>query len=138
MPPSKHIGPARGEGTLEAVPQDETDVTYAPKISKAQAKLDWRREAVVLERQVRAFNPWPVAQASLDDGRTLRIWGAVSIDAASTAPPGTVLSEGPDGIDVVTGKGLLRIEALQPPGSRPMEASAYLNAHSLSGQRFVV
>lgn len=126
------------DGTLEAVPQDETEVTYAPKISKSQAKLDWRREAAVLERQVRAFNPWPVAEAGLDDGRTLRIWGAQSLDASSTAAPGTVLAEGPDGIDVVTGKGLLRIVTLQPPGSRPMDASAYLNAHSLSGHRFVV
>ena len=92
----------------------------------------------MLERQVRAFNPWPVAEAGLDDGRTLRIWSAVSREASSTAAPGTVLSSGPDGIDVVTGKGLLRIETLQPPGSRPMDASAYLNAHDLSGHRFVV
>ncbi|NNC66381.1 MAG: methionyl-tRNA formyltransferase [Gammaproteobacteria bacterium] len=126
------------DGTLEPVPQDEAEVTYAPKISKAQSRLDWRREAAVLERQVRAFNPWPVAEARLDDGRTLRIWGAESLEVSSTAPPGTVLATGPDGIDVVTGKGLLRIETLQPPGSRPMDASAYLNAHSLSGQRFVV
>ena len=125
-------------GTLEAEPQDETDVTYAPKIGKAQAKLDWRREAEVLVRQVRAFNPWPVAEASLDDGRTLRVWSAVSLDASSTAPPGTVIAAGTDGIDVATGKGLLRIEVLQPPGSRPMDASDYLNAHSLSERRFVV
>ena len=125
------------DGSIEAVPQDETEVTYAPKIGKSQAKLDWRREAAVLERQVRAFNPWPVAEATLDDDRTLRIWAAESRDASATAPPGTVLSEGPEGIDVVTGKGLLRILSLQPPGSRPMDASAYLNAHSLSGHRFV-
>jgi methionyl-tRNA formyltransferase len=126
------------DGTLEPVPQDETEVTYAPKISKAQSKLDWRREAAVLERQVRAFNPWPVAEARLDDGQALRIWSAESLEASSTAPPGTVLATGPDGIDVATGKGLLRIVTLQPPGSRPMDARAYLNAHSLSGQRFVV
>ncbi len=126
------------DGSVEAKPQDETDVTYAPKIGKAQAKLDWRREAEVLVRQVRAFNPWPVAEASLDDGRTLRIWSAASLDASSTAAPGTVMAAGPDGIDVATGKGLLRIEVLQPPGSRPMDASDYLNAHSLSGHRFVV
>lgn len=126
------------DGSLEAVAQDSAEVTYAPKIGKAQAKLDWRREAEVLARQVRAFNPWPVAQAELDDGRTLRIWRAEPLDASSTAAPGTVLSAGPEGIDVATGKGLLRIEALQPPGSRPMDASAYLNAHSLSGHRFVV
>lgn len=124
-------------GTLEAMPQDEAEATYAPKIGKAQAALDWRREAAVLARQVRAFNPWPVAEAGLDDGRTLRIWSAHSLEASSTAEPGTVLSTGPDGIDVVTGKGLLRIDALQAPGSRPMDASAYLNAHSLSGHRFV-
>ncbi len=126
------------DGTLQAVPQEETEVTYAPKLSKSQARLDWRREAEVLERQVRAFNPWPVAEAGLDDGRTLRIWSARSRDASSTAAPGTVLATGADGIDVATGKGLLRIETLQPPGSRPMDASAYLNAHSLSGHRFVV
>lgn len=126
------------DGSLGHVEQDETEATYAPKIGKAQARLDWRREAAVLARQVRAFNPWPVADAELDDGQTLRIWGARSLDVSSTAEPGTILSTGPDGIDVVTGKGLLRIEGLQPPGSRPMDASAYLNAHSLSGRRFVV
>ena len=126
------------DGTLEPVPQDEAEVTYAPKIGKAQAKLDWRREAAVLERQVRAFNPWPIAEATLDDERTLRIWAAVSLEASATAPPGTVLSAGPDGIDVVTGEGLLRIQTLQPPGSRPMDARDYLNAHDLSGHRFVV
>jgi methionyl-tRNA formyltransferase len=126
------------DGTLEPAPQDESEVTYAPKLSKANAKLDWRREAVVLARQVRAFNPWPVAEAELDDGRTLRIWRARSLEASATAAPGTVLGARPEGIDVVTGKGLLRIDTVQPPGSRPMAAADYLNAHSLSGNRFVV
>jgi len=126
------------DGSLAPVEQDEAETTHAPKIGKAQARLDWRREAAVLARQVRAFNPWPVADAELDDGQTLRIWRARSLDASSTAEPGTILSTGPDGIDVVTGRGLLRVEALQSPGSRPMDASAYLNAHNLSGRRFVV
>ena len=125
------------DGTLEPKPQDAAAVTYAPKITKQQARLDWRNSAAALARQVRAFDPWPVAEGVLDDGRILRFWRAKALDDSTAAEPGTILSADPAGIVVATGDGRLRIDVLQPPGSRPMSARAYLNAHSLAGHRFV-
>jgi methionyl-tRNA formyltransferase len=125
------------DGSLHPTQQDASAVTYAPKIAKQQARLDWREGAAVLARRVRAFNPWPVAEGCLDDGRILRIWRAHALDEPAAAEPGTIVSAAPEGIDVATGDGRLRIETLQPPGSRPMAAQAYLNAHSLTGNRFV-
>ena len=125
------------DGSLEPLPQDAAAVTYAPKIAKQQARLDWHHGAAALARQVRAFNPWPVAEACLDDGRILRIWRARPLDEPAASRPGSIVSAEPAGIVVATGDGRLRIEMVQPPGSRPMSAQAYLNAHSLAGNRFV-
>ncbi len=125
------------DGTLEPKPQDAAAVTYAPKITKQQARLDWRSAAVALARQVRAFDPWPVAEGVLDDGRILRFWSAKALDDSASGEPGAIVSADPAGIVVATGDGRLRIDVLQPPGSRPMSARAYLNAHSLAGHRFV-
>jgi len=124
------------DGSLRPVPQDESLVTFAPKIAKQQARLDWHDSAAALARRVRAFLPWPVAEGRLDDGRILRIWRAQPI-VAPPAEPGRILAEGATGIDVATADGCLRIEMLQPPGARPMSAQAYLNAHSLKGHHFV-
>lgn len=124
-------------GQLVATPQAETLATVAPKLAKSDAALDWRRSAIELERQVRAFNPWPVAEASLDDGRRLRVWEAVAMPAAGAALPGAILDAGRAGIDVATGDGALRLVKVQPPSSRVMDAAAYLAAHSLEGAAFV-
>ena len=91
-----------------------------------------------LARQVRAFNPWPVAEAALDDGRRLRVWQAAAIDAPhGAAHPGTIVAAGVPGIDVAAADGVLRLLRVQPPSSRAMEASAYLAAHSVAGAKFV-
>jgi methionyl-tRNA formyltransferase len=124
-------------GTLAAVPQDGRFATHAAKIGKHEAPLDWRRDAAALERQVRAFNPWPVAEAATEDGRRLRIFAAVATDGAGSAPPGEILAANAAGIDVATGGGVLRISRLQPPSGRVMDAEAYLAAHPLAGTRFV-
>ena len=124
-------------GELAALPQDESSATYAPKIAKADAVIDWRAPAAVLARRVRAFNPWPVAEAELTSGQRLRIWFARALDAAAGAAPGRIVATSPAGIDVATGDGVLRIEQLQPPGGRPMPAAAYLAAHSLDDASFV-
>jgi methionyl-tRNA formyltransferase len=124
--------------TLAASAQDPRAVTYAPKITKRQARLDWRRSAVELARQVRAYDPWPVAEARLDDGQVLRIWRAQALDRPAGGPPGTIVAAELAGIEVATGAGRLRLEMLQPPGSRAMSAQAYLNAHRLSGMRFAL
>jgi len=125
-------------GTSEAVPQRSELATLAPKIAKGDGMLDWHVPAVELERRVRAFNPWPVAEGVLAPGGRLRVWDAVVVDAAvSGARPGAIVRATRDGIDVATGDGVLRLTKVQPPSARVMDAAAYLAAHSLSGAAFV-
>jgi len=107
--------------------QDESLVTYADKLSKLEARLDWRQTAVQLDRQVRAFNPWPVAESLLGD-RTLRIWRAQVVSEQTSAEPGSVLA-GRKTWDVATGDGVLRLLEVQLPGRRRIRAEDYLNAH---------
>jgi methionyl-tRNA formyltransferase len=123
-------------GRLQATPQDEARATYAPKIIKSSAALDWRKPALELERKVRAFNPRPVAEGSMTDGRRLRIYRARALEGAARAPPGTISGTSPHGIDVVTGGGILRLEIVQPDGAKAMDAAAYLAAHRVDGSAF--
>jgi methionyl-tRNA formyltransferase len=111
--------------TLVARPQPEEGVTYAHKLDKAEAKLDFTRPAIELERQVRAFDPWPVAEGELG-GEPLRIWAARAIEGRGT--PGTLLGMSRDGIDVACGEGALRVTALQRAGGKRITAADYLNA----------
>jgi methionyl-tRNA formyltransferase len=126
-------------GTVVEVPQPETGVTYAQKISKAEALLDWREDAVLLARRIRAFNPAPVAETRWD-GAQLRIWDAETPrqPACDSAPvlPGTVLGASAEGIAVACGEGVLRITRLQLAGRRPMAAGEFIKAQRLSGARF--
>ncbi|MEO8466450.1 MAG: methionyl-tRNA formyltransferase [Gammaproteobacteria bacterium] len=125
-------------GTSKPNPQHAELATLAPKISKGDGVLDWRASAVELERRVRAFNPWPVAEGLLDSGGRLRVWDAVVVDAAaSDARPGAIVAATRTGIDVATGDGVLRLTKIQPPSARVMDAAAYLAAHSLTGAAFV-
>ncbi len=130
--------PGLVQGTLVPQPQDETQATYAPKISKADAALDWRQPAEVLARRVRAFNPWPVAEAVLRGGGRLRVWRAHALAGGADAAPGQIVATGSAGIDVATGAGVLRLTEVQPPGGRAMPAAAYLAAHPLDGAAFAV
>lgn len=130
---------ALSENRLVATPQPEAGVTYAAKLSKAQAELDFSQPADVLARRIRAFNPWPVAWSRLD-GETLRLWLAqpeaneietnrpVSADAVT---PGTLLAPANDALRVACGEGgreVLRISRLQLPGGKPLAARDLLNA----------
>jgi methionyl-tRNA formyltransferase len=110
-----------------ARPQPEQGVTYAHKLDKAEAKLDWAQDAAALARTVRAFNPWPIAEATLA-GERVRIHGAVALDEAHGRAPGTVLAAGRDGIDIGCGQGVLRLRVLQREGGKAITAADYLNA----------
>jgi len=123
-------------GELPAVPQPAEGITYAAKISKEEALIDWSLSAQDIERRVRAFNPWPVCETRLH-GAQLRVWEAVAeaAEATGTAMPGTVLSARDDGIRVQTGAGVLRLDRLQLPGRKPLGVRDFLNSQSLEGER---
>ncbi|NUO77407.1 MAG: methionyl-tRNA formyltransferase [Lysobacter sp.] len=106
--------------------QPEEGVTYAHKLDKAEARLDWQQPATVLAAKVRAFNPWPMAEAVLA-GERLRLHGAIALALDHGAAPGTVLQAGRDGIDVACGEGALRIRVLQRDGGKAITAADYLN-----------
>ena len=126
---------------LDALPrtqprkQDEAGITYAAKLTKEEARLDWTRTATELARAVRGYNPWPVAY-TLHLGQPLRIWRAVPVSATAAQPPGTVLRAGREGIDVVAGEGVLRILELQPAGGRVQSAAEFANGRELASARF--
>jgi methionyl-tRNA formyltransferase len=122
------------DGSLLAQAQDDAQVTYAKKLDKQEAMIDWTRTAAEIGRQVRAFNPWPVTQCDFQ-GQAMRIWQARPIEGevTETVQPGLVLEAGKSGIDVATGSGILRISELQMPGKRAMSAADFLNAHSVVG-----
>jgi methionyl-tRNA formyltransferase len=128
--------PGIADGSLRAEPQDAARATYAARIEKTEARIDWLQPAAAIARRVRAFNPWPVADTCYGDAR-LRIWRASARpDGAGGAEPGTVVAAGPDGIDVATGDGILRVVSLQMPGRRVVSAGDFANAHAVLGVRF--
>lgn len=108
--------------------QDEFLVTYAEKISKAEASIDWDAPAEVIHRKIRAFNPVPVAHANLF-GKEIRIWAAELTNDHTTAAPGTILNLTRDGLDIATGKGVLRITSLQLPGKRRISVTDFVNGN---------
>ena len=129
---------AMSSGLVREVAQPAEGVTYAAKIDKSEALIQWQQSAEHIHRQVRAFNPWPVAQTQLK-GQQLRVWDAEAIAAprlGRESIPGTVLSATHEGIDVVCGTGILRILRLQLAGRIPLAAAQFLQGQRLDGMRF--
>lgn len=104
--------------------QNNTLATYAHKIKKEEAALDWQASAEELDRKIRAFNPWPVAFFA----NNIRVWQAKVLAGESRHKPGTILHAAVDGIDVATGRGVLRLLTLQFPGGRVLSVADILHA----------
>jgi methionyl-tRNA formyltransferase len=130
-----------------SAPQREDGVTYASKIDKAEGLIDWSRPAVEIDRQVRAFNPWPIAETRLD-GEQLRIYSAELIDdnheaivgesdpkGSDPRESGTIVATNSDSIVVACGRGRLALTELQRPGRRPVAARDLINTLNLAGRR---
>jgi len=129
--------PGIESGSAHETPQPDEGVTYAQKINKAEARIDWSLDAGQIWRQVRAFNPWPVAETRWD-GQQLRVWEA-QLPASTKQPaeaPGSVLAASAQGIDVACGRGVLRILRLQLAGRKPLCAGDFLKGQRLGGARF--
>lgn len=120
------------QGTATPRVQPADGVTYAAKIRKEEAAIDWSRSAVDIDRQIRAFDPWPVAETRWN-GQQLRVWQAMPVDSSAPSDPGKVLATGAAGIDVGTGNGVLRLTRVQSAGRKAMSAAEFLKAHRLDG-----
>jgi methionyl-tRNA formyltransferase len=114
-------------GTLPAQVQPSEGVTYAHKLEKPEARMDWTQPAEMLARCVRAFHPWPIAEAQLA-GERVRIHAAEVVEGRPGAAPGSILHASRDGLVVACGEGALRLLQVQREGGRPMAAAEYLNA----------
>jgi methionyl-tRNA formyltransferase len=122
---------ARGE-TIVPHAQSQGVVVYAHKVDKAEARIDWSEPALALERKVRAFDPWPVAEAEIG-GERLRIFSAKALSGGEGLVPGTIVGEARDAIDVATGAGILRILEVQREGGRRMPVRDWSNARRERG-----
>lgn len=109
--------------------QDNAHATYAKKIIKDEAKLNWDKPAVQLSRTVRAFNPWPVAFIQHGDA-ALRIWQASVVSGSQHSAPGTIVNVSHAGVDVATAQDVLRLEKIQLPGGRVLSAADLLNSRA--------
>lgn len=122
-------------GVAKPVAQPQEGATYAAKIRKEEALIDWSKSAVEIDRHVRAFNPWPIAETRWN-GQQLRVWEAVPLDEKASAAPGTVIATSSDGIDVATGDGTLRLTRVQAAGRKAMPAADFLRANRPEGAVF--
>ncbi len=109
------------------VAQPAEGVTYAAKIDKSEAVLDWRQSATTLLNKARAFHPWPICEAIVA-GERLRVHAAMALPLQHRAEPGTVLAANRSGIDVACSEGALRLLTVQRAGGRPVAVADYLNA----------
>ncbi len=121
------------EGKFIAEKQDDSQSNYAEKLSKEEAKLDWSLSAAQLERNIRAFNPWPISFLQLTDEQgneqTLKVYAATVLPHVDK-PAGTILSVDKKGIQIATKEGVLNLLQLQPAGKKPMSVQDFLNGRA--------
>ena len=119
--------------TLKPEPQNNQNATYAPKISKKEALIDWQQSADFISKQIRAFNPWPVAFTG-SEKTPIRIWQACPLFDLSIQGfnPGQLIKASAEGLDVATGEGVLRIEKLQKAGGRILTAADIPQAEQIA------
>lgn len=119
-------------GTANRIPQDHTEATLAPMLSKDMSPVDWTKSARAVFNQIRGLYPWPGASTTALTGEPIKLWGAQVVEKHTDALPGTVIAAGKEGIDVACGDGLaLRILELQAPGKKRMAAVDYLRGHPI-------
>lgn len=129
-------------GRLEPQPQDDSQATYAHKLDKQEARIDWQQEdAAAIVRKIQAFNSWPVAYTDYN-GKSLRLWQAqlLPLDALADkntgSSYGTVVSESAEGIDIIARDGIVRVLELQMPGKKRILVKDFINGQSLLGVQF--
>lgn len=125
-------------GTAQPVAQDDSHSCYAPKISKAEAAIDWRQSATEIDRRIRAFNPFPIATAQLD-GQTIKLWRTVVV--RESGEPGTILHADKKSVLVACGEQSLAIEQMQLPGGKVLDTPAVINSKAdwfTPGKRFAL
>ena len=120
--------------TRQPTPQAADGITYAHKLNKAEARLDWHAPVATLDRKIRAYNPTPIAHTTLD-GEALRIHAAHVLNHTPAAAPGTITAHHADGLDVACADGTLRITRLQLPGKTATDAAALRHSRDLTGQQ---
>lgn len=121
------------QGSVVAEPQDESLVTYAHKLEKHEAVLNWQNPAIELDRKIRGLNAWPVAQ-TVFKGEVLRVWNCGLIDKTTNLQPGTI-SCAEHALDVATGHSMLRLLEVQLPGGKRIAGKDFLNAYSADGEK---
>lgn len=117
------------KGNIRREKQNDSDACYATKITKTEARLDWRLPAITLDQKIRAFNAYPVAYFD-HEGSSIRVWESSVLQESSTKTPGTIVNCSQQGIDISTGTNILRLNRLQLPGKKPMAAQEILNGYA--------
>ncbi len=130
--------PAIEAGTIRPLPQDDSQATYAGLLKKSDGRVDFTKAPAAVERQIRAFDPWPGAFCQRENGTVLKLWGAAATDVPCDEPPGTVLGADATGLSVSCGGLVLRITELQAPGKRRLSAGEFLRGHGIApGERLL-
>lgn len=133
----QNIGPSALVKTVEliangnavATPQNNDDATYAHKLTKEEAEINWQDSALQIERNIRGYQPWPVATMQLADNK-IKVLASIASTGNDGDVPGTIISADKTGLVIATGNGRITITKLQPPGKKPMQIADFVNGRS--------